>query len=74
MTTIEDFGALIRDELGLDIADADLDAALDQVAGWDSVHLLTLLTVLERETGRPISLPAVLEASTLAEIYAVVSA
>lgn len=35
----------------------------------DSVHLLRLLTVLERETGRQISLPEMLEAQSLQHIF-----
>lgn len=71
MTTIDDFLSLIRDDLGIPLTAADLDLALDEVAGWDSVQLLSLLGLLERATGRPVSLPAVLEAATLADIYVV---
>ncbi|OWV01459.1 acyl carrier protein [Micromonospora wenchangensis] len=70
MRTVDDFVTLIRDELGLPVAVADLDSSLDVVAGWDSVHLLTLCTALERATGRPVSLPDVLAADSLAGIYA----
>ncbi|MEV4847809.1 phosphopantetheine-binding protein [Micromonospora matsumotoense] len=70
LRTVEDFVALIRDELGLPVAVADLDNSLDVVAGWDSVHLLTLCTALERATGRQVSLPDVLAADSLAGIYA----
>lgn len=71
MNTIEDFAALVRDELGLPVETEDLASDLDTVVGWDSVHLLSLCTILERVTGKPISLPAVLEAPNLAGIYAV---
>jgi acyl carrier protein len=70
--TVEQFVELVRDELGLPVEAADLDRGLDAVAGWDSVHLLTLCTALERATGRQVSLPAVLGADSLAGIYAAV--
>lgn len=69
--TVEEFVALVRDELGLPVKVADLDRSLDTVDGWDSVLLLSLCTALERATGRQLSLPEVLEANTLADIYAV---
>ena len=71
--TVDDFVALVRDELGLPVQTADLDRSLDTVAGWDSVHLLTLCSALERATGRRISLPDVLEADSLAGVYAAVT-
>jgi acyl carrier protein len=66
---IDDFVTLVRDEIGLPVTAAHTALELDQVPGWDSVHLLSLLAVLERETGRRIPLPAVLEAPTLGHIY-----
>ena len=69
MNTIDDFVALVRDELGLPVTHEDVGRELDQVPGWDSVHLLSLLTLLERATGRAISLPEVLEAPSLNHIY-----
>lgn len=62
---------LVRDEIGLPVGAEDAALPLDRVPGWDSMHLLTLLTALERETGRSISLPDVLEAGNLQEIYRV---
>jgi acyl carrier protein len=70
--SIGEFVALVQDEIGLPVTEADVDRALDQVTGWDSVHLLTLLTTLERVTGRSISLPDVLSAPSLGSIHAVV--
>jgi acyl carrier protein len=67
--SIEDFLVLIRDGLGLPVTAEDATRALDEVPGWDSVHVLWLLTTLERESGMQISLPALLEASSLEEIY-----
>lgn len=69
MRTIDDFLTLVRDELGLPVGHDDAYRDLDQVPGWDSIHLLWLCTALERATGRPVSLPDVLHASSLAGIY-----
>lgn len=70
MISVGDFVAIVRDDLGLPVTEEDIGLALDRVAGWDSVHLLSLCTILERATGRPLSLPDVLQAPTLARIYA----
>lgn len=69
MNDVEDFVALLRDELGMAVTREDLDKHLDQVADWDSAHLVELVTLLERETGRGVSVPDVLSASSLAEIH-----
>ena len=70
MTTIDDFVALVQDELGLEVDREDVARGLDEVAGWDSLHLLVLATALERETGRRVALPDLLEAGSLEDIYA----
>jgi acyl carrier protein len=69
VNNIDDFIALVRDELGLPVTAGDASRGLDEIPGWDSVHLLWLLTALERETGRQVSLPDVLEAASLEQIY-----
>lgn len=74
MNDLDDLVALVRDELGLPVTRQDADADLDTLPGWDSVLLLQLLTVLEKATGRSLSLPDVLEAPTLARIYQLVAA
>jgi acyl carrier protein len=71
VNTIDDFLAILRDELGLQVSTQHAGLELDQVADWDSVYLLSLLTILERRTGRSLQLAAMLEAATLAEMYAV---
>jgi acyl carrier protein len=73
MNTIDEFLAVIRDELGLTATADDIGRGLDEIPGWDSIHLLWLLTVIERRTGRTVSLPDVLEARTLERVYAVVA-
>lgn len=69
MNNLKDFVAILRDDLGLTIKLEDAGRDLDHIADWDSVHLLQLMSVLERETGRPVALPDLLGASSLAEMY-----
>lgn len=69
MKTVDDLIILIQDELGLPITEADANVGFDQVPGWDSVHLLWLLTALERESGRRLSLAAILEAPSLQAVF-----
>ncbi|MFI6643906.1 acyl carrier protein [Streptomyces sp. NPDC050504] len=69
MNTIDDFLVLLQDDLGLPVARADVGTGLDQIPGWDSVHLLSLLTTLERATGRPLPLADALAADSLEDIY-----
>lgn len=69
MNSIDDFLTFIRDGLGLPLTTADAARGLDEIPGWDSVHLLWLLTALEQETGLRVSLPDLLQASSLEEIY-----
>lgn len=74
MNSIDDFVALLRDELGMAVTREDVGKHLDQVADWDSARLIELLSVLERDMGHSISLPDALTASSLAEIYELVVA
>jgi acyl carrier protein len=67
--TFDDFVDLLRDEFGLAITPEEAGGSLDTVPGWDSMHLLTVLVLLERRTGRQLSMPAVLEAGSLRDIY-----
>ncbi len=69
MNDISDLIELVRSQLGLEVTEVDADTELDQLPGWDSVHLLHLLTVLEARTGQEISLPALLDASTLQGVF-----
>lgn len=71
MSSIDDLLDVVRDQLGLPVTADDAGRALDEIPGWDSVHLLWLMTTLEARTGRRISMPEVLEAATLAELYEV---
>jgi acyl carrier protein len=69
LNDMDEFIALVRDQLGLPVTVGDAGTELDQLPGWDSLHLLHLLTVLEQRTGREISLPDLLDVSTLEGIY-----
>jgi acyl carrier protein len=69
MTTLDTFVELVRDELGLPVTQHNIDSALENIPGWDSIHMLTLLMILERETKRRLSLPEMLDADSLRRIY-----
>jgi acyl carrier protein len=69
MNTIDDFMAFVEAELGLPVTAADATRDFDGLADWDSMHLLALISAVERRTGRSVSLADALEASNLAEIY-----
>ncbi|MFE5513659.1 phosphopantetheine-binding protein [Streptomyces sp. NPDC056529] len=69
----QEFADLVRDEIGIDVTETELDLPLDALTGWDSVHLLSLLVLLEKETGRPLSLPDFLDAGSLAAIHEAVA-
>jgi acyl carrier protein len=71
MNSIDDLVDMVRDELGIPVTSDDLSRDFDQLAGWDSVYLLHLAMLLERETGRPVSLPELLEARSLEAVYTV---
>ncbi|MFI6024470.1 acyl carrier protein [Amycolatopsis magusensis] len=74
MNTVDDLVTLVRDELGLPVTTSDAGRSLDELPGWDSVYLLWLLTAVEKKTGRPVSLPDLLEAGSLSDVYSLVAA
>jgi acyl carrier protein len=69
MNDVNDLIGLVREQLGLPLTAEDADRGLDEIPGWDSVHVLWLITVLERDTGSRISLPELLEATSLQSIF-----
>ena len=69
LTNLADFVALVCDQLGLPVTPVLAEGRLDEIPGWDSVQLLWLVTALENATGRAVSFPDLLEATTLADIY-----
>lgn len=69
LLSLDDLLALLNDQLGLTVSAARVDDPLDTIPGWDSLHLLWLITTLETRTGRRIAMAEFLEAGSLAEIY-----
>jgi len=69
MRTPEDFASLVRDEVGLPVGPDDLGVSFDKLTGWDSVHLLTLAVVLEKEMGRKLPVADIIQASSLDDVY-----
>jgi acyl carrier protein len=69
VTTIDEFITLLRDELGLEVTADDAGRRLDELPGWDSVHLLWMVTHMEQATDRQVPLPALLEAPNLKELF-----
>lgn len=69
MNNIDDFIRLLNEELGMSVDTDDVDRSFDELAAWDSVYLLWLLSMLERTAGCIVSLPEALHASNLADIY-----
>ncbi|MEV0411112.1 acyl carrier protein [Streptomyces sp. NPDC050448] len=73
MNDLEDFIALVRDELALPVTIEDAGRGLHELAGWDSFHLLRLVVALEEKTGRSVGVVDLLEAPSLESIYRVVT-
>jgi hypothetical protein len=71
MNSVAELIVLIQNELGITVAADDAGRSLDEIPGWDSVHLLWLVTVVERLTGRSVSFPDLLEARDIEGLYAV---
>ncbi|GAA4134284.1 hypothetical protein GCM10022416_15870 [Actinomadura keratinilytica] len=69
MNSAVEFVALLRAELGLPLTEDDLERALHELPGWESVHLLWLVTILEQHTGRRINVVDLLEAPNLRYVY-----
>lgn len=68
MLSEEEFLLMLDEELGLVLEPGDLGRDVDELAGWDSVYLLRLLSALEARIERPLSLPALLEVRTLGAV------
>jgi acyl carrier protein len=69
VNSLDDFIAMVRDELSLLVTVDDAGRGLRELPEWDSLHLLTLVTVIEDRTGRNVSVIDLLEAPDLASIY-----
>lgn len=62
------FLRLLLEELDLDLADSQLDVALEELESWDSRHMLRLVAALERDSGTPVPVSSLLEARTMEQI------
>ncbi|MEU4497993.1 phosphopantetheine-binding protein [Streptomyces sp. NPDC023998] len=69
MNTVVELISLANEHLGTDLAPEDAGRDLAELACWDSVHLLRLVALLERELGRPIAVAEMLQARSLGEIW-----
>ncbi|PPK66162.1 acyl carrier protein [Actinokineospora auranticolor] len=74
LDSVADLVGIVRTELGLPVTEESASVDFDEVTGWDSLHLLSLCSILEQRTGRALSLADVLEARTLAQVYALAAA
>jgi acyl carrier protein len=68
LATDEEFVDLLRDATGLELEVTALDADFDTLPAWDSLHLLKVVSALERATGARVPVGRVLEARSLREI------
>jgi acyl carrier protein len=69
-----DFISLVRDELKLPLANADLDADFAQPLSWRSIHVVRLAVSLEKRTGHKIPIGDLFEQRTPEGIYALLTA
>ncbi|MEV4517233.1 acyl carrier protein [Dactylosporangium sp. NPDC049525] len=74
MITETDFIRIVRDELALPLAKKDLEGDLDGVVSWDSLHMLRLISAVERETGKRVLIGSLLTERSLRGIYSKVAA
>lgn len=66
--TEEQFLRLVNAETALELDAADLAKPFDALPQWDSVYLLKVLTGIETETGATVSMAALLEVTSLADV------
>lgn len=62
--TLEDFTFVLQNNLGLAYKEDDLSIPFDDLQGWDSVHLLRLVTFIPE-----LSIAKALTAGSLREVY-----
>jgi len=72
--TETDFVELVEAETGLPLDTADLATGFDDLPGWDSVHLLKVLSALEAEHGITLQIAQLLDAKSLGDLHAAASA
>ncbi|WP_424187566.1 acyl carrier protein [Actinokineospora sp. G85] len=68
--TEHDFAELVEAETGLPLTADDLATRFDDLPGWDSVHLLKVLSALESEHGVTLQIAHLLDATSLADLHA----
>ncbi|BGE53225.1 acyl carrier protein [Klebsiella pneumoniae] len=66
---IEDFCNLVSNETGLDIDIGVISASFDSIEGWSSIMILMIANGFQRETGKKPSLPKLLKAGSLQELW-----
>lgn len=64
----EEFVVLLRDATGLELDVPALDTDFDTLPSWDSLHLLKVVSAIERATGSRVPVGRVLEARSLRQI------
>jgi acyl carrier protein len=69
MNSVIDLVDLIQDVLELPITEEDINTNFDDLGGWDSLHLLRLITSIESQIGKRVSVPAMMKARNIREIY-----
>ncbi|WP_107416723.1 MULTISPECIES: acyl carrier protein [unclassified Streptomyces] len=67
--TLDAYVRLVADETGMPLGPAQVTADFDELPDWDSLHLLKLVTALERALGRKVPVSRLLEARSLQGIY-----
>ncbi|AUG78817.1 Acyl carrier protein [Kitasatospora sp. MMS16-BH015] len=72
--TTEEFVQLVNEDIGLQVEPTELEADFDALPGWDSLHLLKLVTALEKATGRKVPVGRLLEARSLGQIHRLATA
>lgn len=72
--TTEEFVQLVNDDIGIPVDASELEADFDALPGWDSLHLLKLVTALEKSTGKKVPVGRLLEARSLGQIHRLASA
>ncbi|MDJ0744617.1 MAG: acyl carrier protein [Xenococcaceae cyanobacterium MO_167.B27] len=73
MNSITDLIDLMQEVLELPITEQDINIHFDCLDGWDSLHILRLITSIEAETGQKIAVASILQARNIQEIYQLVS-
>ncbi|MFD5453137.1 acyl carrier protein [Streptomyces sp. NPDC003470] len=69
MRSVDEFVSLVSVELGIPVTRETVGAPFDALPKWDSVHLLSLLVLIERETQRRIAVSDALESTSLLDLY-----